>query len=207
MPILTIGNVGSEVELRLKFNNAISDDEAVALMVKSIEAKVKTLINRNFEIQTFTQQPHDVEINQSVIFLTETPVVTFTTLEFVTSRDDGTGLPDGTQVLNRDTYFVDNDAGIIESLIGPFPRGRAAVLATYSAGYTAADISDNLKLEVLVMKELLLRMLDREFKIWDQGERHLALVTLGDQSFTLQQSMTEEDKQDINMLQLPVAFR
>ncbi len=207
MPILTIGNVGSEVEQRLKRNNAIAEDETVALMVKGIEAKVKLLINRFFETQSFTQQAHDVDINQTVIFLTETPVTTFTTLEFVTSRDDLTGLPDGTQVLDRDTYFVDTDAGIVESLIGPFPRGRAAVLATYAAGYSAADISGNVKLEVLVMKELLLRILEREHKIWDQGERHLALVTLGDQSFTLQTQMTDEDKKDIILLSLPVAYR
>ena len=208
LAILTIGNLSSEVEKRLKqTKESFSKDGPVDLMVKGIEAKIKTLTNRNFETVAFTQQPHDVDVDQDVIFLTEVPVTTFTSLDQVTSRDPVTGLPDGTQVINRDTYLVDNDAGIVQSLVGPFPRGRGAVLTTYQGGYTAGEIAGNTKMEILLLKELLMRIIDREWKIWDQGERHLASVSLGDQSFTLQTSMTKEDRKDISLLSLPVAFR
>ena len=91
-------------------------------------------------------------------------------------------------------------AGIVRLRSGTFPQGSAAVIATYTAGYTAEEIATNTAHEVLLLKALLLSIIQREVALNRENKRHLRTHSWGDESSSYNFDLTRNEERLLRML-------
>ena len=194
MAIVTFGaDSTSEVESYLGFKDSIdpASQEGIKLdvIIKSIEAWLKAATGRLFEETTYTTEIHDVEAFQRLIRLSDYPVTAFTLLSKVIDRDTAGVVT--LETIEKDAYVVTRNR--LESLIGPFPVGLQNLRATYTAGYTSAQITANSAAtdlnsqtfdEVPIWKALELSIIAREWGLAKENKRHFSNINFGDESTT-----------------------
>lgn len=156
-----------------------------ALVVRSVEAAVQRECGRTFIETTYTDESVDIDpgeikrydmpVNYRLKFrVKQYPISTWTSLKQVTSRSPSTGQVLTSSVITRDAYYVDLRTGIVtlletisaysldttlnSGLLTSWPSGVNVLLASYVAGYKAADIPADLQ-------EIILRVIAR---IWHQ---------------------------------------
>jgi hypothetical protein len=160
----------AEVVLFCPGIETLDEDTPEALILPMVEQSVKTFLKRSLEAEDFVQEVdikpeiswHDVLIKSRDTFFTlDFPVNDWVSLAKVVSRDKTTGAVDQTQVLERDSYFVKLDSGIIRLLrpiqdiqlrpLFSFPGGIATMVAKYNAGFSdIGAIPEDIKLAVLM---------------------------------------------------------
>lgn len=190
----------AEVNARLSKNgiDVIGSDDDLRLVVwPSVEAFVKRATRRSFESADYAEY-HNVLPSQASLLLSDYPVTTFTSLEELVSVDS-----DGTKTLETieaGDYEVDLTNGILYYAAGHLPSGISAVKATYTAGYTAAQLAANEETEILILKGLLLSILSREYAINKDNKRHLRSHSWGDESTTYNFDLLYSEERALNML-------
>jgi len=159
--------------------DTLADDTPEALLLPMIEDSVKEFLRRELTTTPYVQEVDikdeiiwsDILIKSRDTFLTQDfPVITWTKLEKIVSRDKITGLPDQLLLIPRDTYHVKLVSGIVRLLrplqdieLRPqfsFPIGVASMQATYTAGFAnLAAIPAPVKLGVLMRFKRFLAMM------------------------------------------------
>lgn len=206
MAILTRGTKTSEIESALSLSTAVNTDTADGKLVTMIDAAVEAYIQeetrRNWESLAYTDEAFDIEPGQCAILLTDRPVTIFTSLKEVLTLDPTTGAVATTYTILRDQYRVNMKAGIVESIAGAFPYGPQAMLATFTAGYLAAEISGSTKREIKILKHLMLSIIQREYKMRKEGLGHMSSMSFGEESASLQFNLTSFEAKLLNLLKL-----
>jgi len=172
-------------------------DEKILLLQLSVEAFVKRVTGRGFEQANYAKF-YSIKSGQPEILLDDFPVTEFASLEYVTNRNT-----DGSVTLaeyEKNTYVVDLDAGIVTSLSGPFKAGPQAVKATYTAGYTSTQISENSADEIRILKALCLSILAREYGLAKDDKRHLRSISFGDESSSYWAGLDKYQREMIDIL-------
>ena len=193
----------TEIQNALKVSSV---DAMTTVIHLAVESWVKAQTGRNFEQTAFTDQAHDVDIDQDILFLSDQPVTTFTSLKEVQDRDSN-GVPSSTRTVPKDEYLFDANAGIVQSLVGPFRPGVQTMLATYQAGYTSGEITGNSKDEVKIAKQLILSITQREWKLTSLNQRHMLSVNFGEESTLIMFDITQFERKMLNSLKLWPALK
>jgi len=203
MSIVTFGvDTTKEVEGYLGFNQPIDRTDAVGvevnLLILSVEGWLRLVTGRNFEEQTYTKEIHDVEPFQSIVFLSDQPVTTFTLLEKVTDRDSAGVVT--LETIDADEYVVTRNR--VEALGHHFPAGLQNIRATYTAGYTTAQITNTSSDEVAMWKALELSIIAREWGLAKENKRHIRNINFGDESETFNFDLDQWQRRLLYMLKL-----
>jgi hypothetical protein len=159
MAILSMGTaLTDDVEAGLHLTELVDpltqDGAMIALVVEAAESQVKLETGRNFEQTIFVDEAYDIAPNQTELLLSDRPVVSIQSIEEVISRDE-----DGTvtvRVIPAGQYVVNKATGIVSKLSGSFISGKQALLVSWTAGYTAQEITDSATSEIKVLKQLCL---------------------------------------------------
>jgi hypothetical protein len=206
MPILTMGtSLTDEIEAGLHLttivNPAQQDGAEITRIVRAAEGFVKSETKRNFEEITRTAEAYDVDPGTSELLLSDWPATLITSLEQVTIRhDDGTF---ETSLVSPGSYVVDKAAGIITLLYGAtFAPGPQSVLVSWKSGYTQAEIIDNAKGEIHVLKQLLLSIIAHWYQMHKEGGGgHIQSISLPTgENLAISFDLTPEEKRMINQL-------
>ena len=192
MPSADIGTIVSDAEV-ISFVQDWSTEgnfsRAEELLITGVEARVRRETGQDYSSAVVTDEEHTIKppITRDGIIIRETtqfrvnnfPITIWTSLKKVTARDSTTGLPSTTETLQRNSYHVDMNSGIV-TLISPdlldefdawpsqgFPSGTKILLASYTAG----NVPDDLKLLVL---QIIARLhLQQKNKLWGRTNQSI----------------------------------
>ena len=162
----------------------LSDQQA--LLRRAVESFVKAEVGRDFE-SAARAQFFTIQRAQSVILLGDAPVSALTSVERVTSRSTA-GVPT-LETIDADGYVSDLDKGRLRNLNGGWPEGIDEVKVTYTAGYTAGNLTANANEEINLLKHLVLSLYAREWGLTKENKAHVRTISFGDESVTYKLEM------------------
>lgn len=203
--ILTMGtaltdDVESGLHLTEIVNPETQDGAMLALVVNAAESHVKLETGRNFEETVYVDQAYDIVPNSMNLFLTDRPVISIESIAEVTGRyEDGTL---ETRVLSPDEYVVYKAYGIVSMLYGSFTPGRQALIISWTAGYTAADIQASATSEIKVLKQLCLSITQNWHKKRKDGIGAYATMSAPNESASFNFDFTPDEQRMIDQLRL-----
>lgn len=176
-------------------------DESVQFLWDSIEAFVQRQTVRNFCEKDYSYF-ENIKEGQTQIGLRDIPVKTFTSLEFVSSRDSEGAVELWTW--EKNTYVVDTASGVVHSLVGKFPEGPQICKLTYAAGYSAAELAaGTVSSEINELKLLITTLLVREWGLSKENKRHLKSISFADETSTYQFDLDHLQRRMLLNLKLP----
>ena len=165
MAILTMGTaLTDDVEAGLQLteivdmaatNPIIARDAAMlTLVVGAAESHVKLETGRNFEETVFVDQAYDIPPNTTDLLLSDRPVVSIESIEEVTARNADGSCYDARDPGGR-IRRQQGDRHPLEAL-RVVHAGKQALLVSWTAGYTAPDITTARITRFKVLKQLCL---------------------------------------------------
>ena len=208
MGILSYGSSTADVESALQLKTAVSastaEGKAILMLVRGIEAWVKLRINRNFKRAEYDRQEHEVDHDQPVLFLSDYPATLDKVEQVLGWNSDGT-VSGVYQYQLNEVRLINRPPAAFVVMLAPdiaaaFPAGPSAVLATYQAGYSTAELSTGTLDEVAMMKNLLLSILQREYKLSSAQLRHTENIGFAGESAGIKYSLTTLEEQMLSML-------
>jgi hypothetical protein len=171
MAILSMGTaLTDDVESGLHLTEIVDpltqDGAMITLVVKAAESQVKLETGRNFEEIVFVDEAYDIAPNTTDLLLSDRPVVSIESIEEVIGRDEE-GIVT-VRVIPASQYVVNKATGIVSKLSGSFISGKQALLVSWTAGYTAQEITDSATSEIKVLKQLCLSITQN----WHTKRKH-----------------------------------
>ncbi len=168
--------------------SVLTTDSREEIIVKAAEATIENYCNRTFKTLPHVDEEYDVDRElrihrvvirpYNIIRLIDYPVDLSEafTAKFVTERDQTTGLPSASTVINRNSFNVEASTGIIHlyrntslsnqvlpgfsssNSVISFPEGVARILFTYTSGFSEANIPYDLRMGMLMLVARLLKL-------------------------------------------------
>jgi hypothetical protein len=205
MPILSIGtaltdDVESGLHLTEIVNPALPQGAMITLVVKAAESQVKLETGRNFEQTVFVDEPYDIAPNTTDLLLSDRPVVSIESIEEVIGREE-----DGTvtvRVIPAGQYVVNKATGIVSKLSGSFISGKQALLVSWTAGYTPAEIEGSANNEIKVLKQLCLSITQNWYTKRDKGIGDYTTMSAPGESASFNLDFTPDEIRMINQLRI-----
>ena len=203
MPILSMGGsltdeVESAFNLTAPVDTATQDGALISRVVRAAEAFVKTEARRTFELEDYVDEAYDIEPGMPDLLLSNRPVKSLFSIKYVISRGSDGSVQ--TSELAAGDYVLDKTAGIVTLVYGWFPYGPQTVLVSWEAGYPLAEISLNANEEIRVLKQLCLSIAQNWYKKQKDQIGHMASVSFGDESVTINFDLTGDEKRLLNQL-------
>jgi hypothetical protein len=205
MAILSMGTaLTDDVESGLHLTEIVDpltqDGAMITLVVKAAESQVKLETGRNFEETVFVDETYDIAPNTTDLLLSDRPVVSIESIEEVIGREE-----DGTvtvRVIPAGQYVVNKATGIVSKLSGSFISGKQALLVSWTAGYTAQEITDSVNNEIKVLKQLCLSITQNWHKKRKDAIGLYATMSAPNESASFNFDFTPDEIRMINQLRI-----
>jgi hypothetical protein len=202
-----VGKIVSDDEVRAMIPLIKSIGPRETFVIKAVEAQVKRHCRRDFAIQAYADEEYDIDtgelqyagtptINRRAFMLKQVPVTGFTSVKQVVSRSSETGAVASTETIARDAYWVDPTLGVVNlleaitiystdtllnmGLVTSWPKGKAILICTYTAGYLYEDLASDSTLRTANavampddLKMAVIQIIDRYLHMSEQQLYHL----------------------------------